>query len=580
MTYQALYRTYRPKTFEDVFGQDVIVQTLKNAIATNKIAHAYIFSGPRGTGKTSVAKIFSNAVNCEADPSVAPCGKCATCKAIQEEAISDVIEIDAASNNGVDEIRELRDKVKYMPSMGKYKVYIIDEVHMLTIQAFNALLKTLEEPPSHVIFILATTEVNKLPLTILSRCQRFDFRGITIKDIVRKLNDIVEEEDIKVTIDALDEIARLAEGGMRDAISLLDQAYSFAEGEITLDDIYDVSGSVSKENLIKILKGILDKNIGESFAILNDVIEDGKEVAKIIADLISLLRDVLIEKNLAFDVNNKNEDISNLAKEFSNDRLYFYLEVLNETQNSVKWTSHKRAYLELALIKMFDHSTLERIESNEKIELLMNRINQLELDLKNVQVKEVIVTKEEPKKGEKVETPKKTKPAKKVEPEKVIKPITVKDVNYILNNGDIKKRETLQKIWPDLKRVTDPKKSVLAGLLSDSKVVASSATTAILVYPGKTECIRMLSHDFKESALNLLNGKTKYIDDYICLDEDLWNKLLTEFRLEWKKGNKKPILQDRDLNIYESKDEKWQPETLKTAIEFFGEDLVEQKEEE
>lgn len=577
MTYQALYRTYRPKTFDDVVGQDVIVQTLKNAIATNKIAHAYIFSGPRGTGKTSVAKIFSNAVNCEANPSVAPCGKCATCKAIQEEAISDVIEIDAASNNGVDEIRELRDKVKYMPSMGKYKVYIIDEVHMLTIQAFNALLKTLEEPPSHVIFILATTEVNKLPLTILSRCQRFDFRGITIKDIVKRLNEIVVEEKIEITDAALNEIARLAEGGMRDAISLLDQAYSFADGEITLNDIYDVSGSVSKENLLGILRGILDKNVSETFQILNDVIEDGKEIVKIIADLISLLRDILIEKNLAFDVNDKNEDISSLAKDFSNDRLYFYLEVLNETQNSVRWTSHKRAYLELALIKMIDHVALDKIESTEKVEMLMNRVNQLELDLKNVQIKEVIVAKEEPTTKE--EKPKEVKNPKVIEPSIAMKPITVKDVNEVLNNGDVNKRETLQKIWPMLKRVKDPSKEVIADLLSNSKVVATSKTTAILVYPSTTECIRMLTHDFKNSALNLLNGKQKYIDDYICLDENSWNELSTEYLNEWKKGNKNPILQERDLNIYSSKDEKWQSETVKTAIDFFGKDLVEQKEE-
>lgn len=574
MIYQALYRTYRPRTFKDVVGQDVIVQTLINAIKTNKIAHAYIFSGPRGTGKTSVAKIFANAVNCEAEPDLAPCGKCPICKAIQEEAISDVIEIDAASNNGVDEIRELRDKVKYMPSMGKYKVYIIDEVHMLTIQAFNALLKTLEEPPAHVIFILATTEVNKLPLTILSRCQRFDFRGITVNGMVKRLNEIIKNENISATNEAIREIAQQADGSMRDAISLLDQVYSFTEGEITVDSVYAVSGSVSKENLLELLNFILNKNVSEAFQTLSNIIEDGKEIAKIVADLISLLRDILIEKNVVFETNETNPKLKEFAKKFSNERLYFYLEVLNETQNEIRWTNQKRAYLELAIIKMIDHQALDKIESNEKIKLLMNRINQLELDLKNIEVKEVRVVEQKESNGK----PPKEEVIEK-EDKSFTKAITVKDVEEILNNGDKDKKEKLQTIWPALKLLKDPKKEVIAHLLSQAEVVASTDEKAILVYPDKTMCLMMLNDTYKKNALDLLNGKTHYIDDYICLDQENWDLLMADFMQQWKKDRrKKPQLQERDLGLYESKNDKWEPETLKVANDFFGKEKVKIKE--
>lgn len=568
MTYQALYRTYRPRTFSDVVGQDVIVQTLKNAIINNKIAHAYLFSGPRGTGKTSVAKIFANAVNCEADASKVPCGECETCKAILEDAVSDVIEIDAASNNGVDEIRELRDKVKYMPAQGKYKVYIIDEVHMLTIQAFNALLKTLEEPPAHVIFILATTEANKIPLTILSRCQRFDFRGITITNIVDRLKIIIETEKIDIEKEAVLEIARQADGSMRDAISLLDQVYSFSEGSIKVDAVYDVSGSVRRDVLLELITDLLNKDVSSAFKVLNTMIEDGKEIGKIVSDLISLLRDALIVKNVSVENEDENSELQQFAKSISNDRIYFYLDVLNETQNDIKWTTQKRAYLELALVKMIDHQTIDRINANEKLEMLVSRINQLERDLNNISIQEIKVIKQEEIKNstKEVKEPKEKDPLKKA--------VTVKEIEDILNNGDKKKKEELLKIWPRLKDVKDPEKEIIAKSLSNSEVVASTKDTAILVYPDKALCNMMLNENYKKAALGLLNGKTKYLEDYICLDSKTWEELLKEFTDQWNNNIKKPKLKERNLNIYEAKVEKWEAEIVKQARHFFGDDKI------
>ena len=244
--YQALYRKYRPSTFEDVIGQDVIVKTLKNEISNNHISHAYLFTGPRGTGKTSIAKILAKTVNCEHLNGFQPCEVCVSCTQINNRQTTDIFEIDAASNNGVDEIRELKSKVNLVPSTSKYKVYIIDEVHMLTTGAFNALLKTLEEPPSHIIFILATTDPHKIPSTILSRCQRFDFKKISDKKIVERLKYIVKKEKINIEEDALYEIARLSDGGMRDSISMLDQVLAFSESTITVKEVHEVNGTLSQ----------------------------------------------------------------------------------------------------------------------------------------------------------------------------------------------------------------------------------------------------------------------------------------------------------------------------------------------
>lgn len=296
MSYRALYRVFRPQTFAEVRGQDHISTTLKNAIATGRLAHAYLFCGPRGTGKTSSAKILAKAVNCLDLQDGEPCNQCANCRAINEESFLDVLEIDAASNRGIDEIRDLRDKVRFAPSQGKRKVYIIDEVHMLTNEAFNALLKTLEEPPAHVLFILATTEPQKIPLTILSRCQRFDFRKINTAEIQQHLAEIVQEEGVEISDEALSAIARKAAGGMRDAISVLDQCIAFAGSRIELQHVELVLGTVSEEATAALVDTVIGQDYSQLFLSLNGFVQQGKDVKQILRDCMQYCRQLLLLK--------------------------------------------------------------------------------------------------------------------------------------------------------------------------------------------------------------------------------------------------------------------------------------------
>lgn len=568
MSYQALYRTYRPRTFKEVAGQEVIVKTLQNALLHDKIAHAYLFSGPRGTGKTSIAKILAKAVNCEKGPTKDACGECSTCKAIQSNTIGDVVEIDAASNNGVDEIRDLREKVKYLPSMAKYKVYIIDEVHMLSQGAFNALLKTLEEPPKHVIFILATTEPNKIPSTILSRCQRFDFRGISTTDIEKKLKTIRDIEHIQITDDAIREIARYAEGGLRDALSLLDQAISFSDDVVTEEDIYAVSGSVSKKNLIQLLDFIYLKKTTEAFSLLNEMIEDGKEVNKIVSDLIATLRDLLIEKNVVFDAVRPTKYVEELSKQYSNERIYFYLDVLNGTQNDIKWSNQKRAYLELAIVKMIDHHQIDRINYQDQLKMIQDRIKGLEFDISKLKTlpKEV---------KRSVSDAPVVSPTQEPIAEAQRKPlVTVSDVERLLQNANIQKKELLLKGWERLPQIKEANLQAAAMLLNEGKLVAASDKELLLVYPDKINCQMMLKPNTKKLVFEILNSKTKLIEDFICIDETAWQILSASFAKQWREGNKKPSLPPMDLGLYEAQEETWQPGSVSLAIDFFGKDKV------
>ena len=383
MSYTALYRKFRPGEFDEVKGQDHISQTLQNQIKANRIGHAYLFCGTRGTGKTTVAKIFAKAVNCLNPVEGSPCGECEMCKAISAGTSMNVIEIDAASNNGVDNIREIREEVAYRPTEGKYKVYIIDEVHMLSIGAFNALLKTLEEPPEYVIFILATTEVHKIPITILSRCQRYDFKRITIDTIAARLSELMDKEGVEVEEKAIRYIAKAADGSMRDALSLLDQCIAFYLGQkLTYDHVLEVLGAVDTEVFSKLLREILRRDVVKVLGTLEELIMQGRELSQLATDFTWYMRNLLLAKssdNMEDVLDVSTENLAQLKGEsemVDYDTLIRYIRIFSELSNQLKYATQKRVMLEVALIKLCkpemevnEDSLLDRIRAvEEKVE--------------------------------------------------------------------------------------------------------------------------------------------------------------------------------------------------------------------
>ncbi|MCI8495774.1 MAG: DNA polymerase III subunit gamma/tau [Lachnospiraceae bacterium] len=379
MSYTALYRKFRPQAFEDVKGQEHIVTTLKNQIKADRVGHAYLFCGTRGTGKTTVAKIFAKAVNCQNPVDGSPCGNCPSCKAIAGGSSMNVIEIDAASNNGVDNIREIREEVAYSPTEGKYKVYIIDEVHMLSIGAFNALLKTLEEPPSYVIFILATTEAHKIPITILSRCQRYDFRRIAIETIIGRLKELVEQEQVQVENKGLCYIAKAADGSMRDALSLLDQCIAFYLGEnLTYDHVLDVLGAVDTEVFSGMLRKMIENDISGLIVQLEELIIQGREPGQFVLDFTWYLRNLLLLQSSAqmedvLDISSENLVLLREESEMlETTQLMRYIRVFSELSNQIRYATQKRVLIEIALIKLC------KPEMEHNYDSLALRITQLE----------------------------------------------------------------------------------------------------------------------------------------------------------------------------------------------------------
>jgi len=565
VAYVALYRAYRPQTFKEVAGQKPIIQTLKNAIKLNKVAHAYLFAGPRGTGKTTMAKIMAKALNCQHGPTDDPCNECEICQGITKGTISDVIEIDAASNNGVDEIRELRDNVKYLPSQCRYKVYIIDEVHMLSQGAFNALLKTLEEPPAHVVFILATTEPNKIPLTILSRCQRFDFQAISESDMVERLKKVCLDEKLNVSDEALHLVASLSEGGMRDALSLLDQSISFSSDDlISTDDILAVSGNVSDKLILDLLRKIKDGEASNALDVLNKVLDSGKEISKVISDITFFLRNVLLFKINKIESTKeiyKDSDYITFANSIDNSLIYKYLDILNDTLNNIKYTNQKRAFLEISIIKMSDRDKISDISS------LMRRIKQLE---RKVERLSMFKSQNEPiYDNHDINLPNYDEIDRTNITFDNSKCIEVSVINDIINNGDKQIRTNVINKLPGL--------IDLNPLLSDVKCVCTSKDSAIFTLESEGMSNRMMKDPAYSQILDYFKEEFNFNNIYF-INQSMWDELLGDWMNKYKDGIKSPILDNHDIRILKYVKQNNDNNTSKDSIdELFDEDLIKEE---
>lgn len=571
MAYQALYRSYRPQDFKSVAGQRHVVTTLQNAIKLNKVAHAYLFSGPRGTGKTSMAKIMAKALNCVHGPTTEPCNECEICKGITKGTISDIVEIDAASNNGVDEIRDLRDKVKYLPSECRYKVYIIDEVHMLSQGAFNALLKTLEEPPSHVIFILATTEPHKIPATILSRCQRFDFQSLDKADIVERLQYVLNAENIKATPEAVDLIAESSEGGMRDALSLLDQSISYSTDDvISEDDVLAVSGNISSQIILHMLKEALESNSAEVLKSLGEIISDGKEIPRIINDVIIFLRDALLAKigsSNSLKSAYKTEEYQVFLAKISNEIIYKWLDILNDTLNNIKFTTQKRAYLELGLLKMADGHLNDYAS-------LLGRVEALECQIA-LGVTVMPVQNNEPKinfTSNPEEILKYDKPTiANTEIENDASFIQIEDIAKIINAGNKQLKGLIEGIIKSEGNHFEILKSTAVGAVSNDGI--------ILVTGNIASANRLMRSPYYDQALKIIN-QNNHFECLYCVPKDKWTEIINDFRAKLSLGGTVGNIVFNNVVIPVKKHIKENNVSLEDEIyNMFDHDLVNIKEE-
>lgn len=534
MAYQTLYRKYRPKTFELVYGQDVIVKTLKNVIKNDKLSHAYLFTGPRGTGKTSSAKLFAKAINCLNNKAGDACNECENCKSFNNNSNPDIIEIDAASNNGVDEIREIKNKVSLVPSMSKYKVYIIDEVHMLSIGAFNALLKTLEEPPEYIIFILATTEPQKIPATIISRCQRFDFKSISHDKMKQCLENIISKENITIDDGAIEEIINNSKGGMRDAIGLLDQASAFCNNNITANDIEELSGNISIKQIRAFLSNIMQKEYNLIFDTISDYSSNGKDFSLICEKIINYIREGILYKKKINTDEIPGED-KNIFDKLSDADLYDLIDYLSDTLVKVKNSYQKELTFEVQMIQMIDK--IFNKESNVSRETLSNEPIKTDVPRETSIKKTKIDNKASENKIEKTENvnvPRETlKPENKID--SVIEELKNVRINNILKNATKQNITFIKDLWSNINEyLINEKYKMVAGMLVNATPVAASKKGVIITLPLESSISRIeKEYDNSKELLKEIYDQNYKI---VYISEQYWKKVRPEFVEKAKNG--------------------------------------------
>ncbi|HCT8104984.1 TPA: DNA polymerase III subunit gamma/tau [Enterococcus faecalis] len=582
MAYQALYRVWRSQRFDDVVGQKAITQTLKNAIVQKKTSHAYLFTGPRGTGKTSAAKIFAKAINCKHSQDGEPCNVCETCVAITEGRLNDVIEIDAASNNGVEEIRDIRDKAKYAPTQAEYKVYIIDEVHMLSTGAFNALLKTLEEPPQNVIFILATTEPHKIPLTIISRTQRFDFKRISTQDIVDHMAHIMQEMALDYEEQALYVIGRAAEGGMRDALSILDQTISFSDEKVTLEDAMQVTGSLTYEMMDHYIRCCVAGDVERALEGLESILGEGKEARRFLEDLLLYCRDLLMyqqaPKLLAEKAGTLTEAFKELATQTPAEKIYQLIQILSDTQNEIRFTNNANIYLEVATVKLAKtvqpnkHNTPEitnqggSAEGNPELADLQNQIGQLKKEL--AELKKHGVAAKEADAPRQQARPQAPKSSFRVPTERVYQVLNEATRTHLMN---------VKNVWEDLLQTLSVTQRAM---LKASEPVAASPKGIVVAFDYEIVCARATDDEEMQLAFNNnLSRLMDYTPEMVCITRESWPKLRQSF-INQNQGslnhsepeNEMARLADEPPVTNEHSQEN---PVVDEAIAMFGEELVE-----